>query len=313
MRILITGGLGQIGSHIAEALLGRGDSVLVIDNLSMGRRVHLPESDALKVVIGTISDRTLVYQLVAEFHPDVIIHAAASHKNSDDWYSDVETNCVGGVNIIEAAKEHKIKRFIYFQTALCYGRNLTGLPIKVDHIRQPAASSYAISKTTSEQYLELSGLDFVSFRLANIIGPRNLIGPLPIFFSRISNGQECYVTQTRRDFVFVRNLVKVALRACDGVGSGAYNFSSGVDMPVLELYNIVSAQLSEYPYTVPKIIEMGLDDVPSILLDPSRMFEDFGLIKFTDIWEAVGEAIQYYKKFGTSGEHSHLKLLSKKN
>lgn len=308
MKILITGGLGQIGSHVAEALLTRGNSVLVIDNLSMGRREHLLPHKNLTILYGTIANRELIDKAMASFTPDVIIHAAASHKNSNDWFSDIETNCLGGVNIIEAAIRYKTKRFIYFQTALCYGNNVSGQPIKVDHIRQPTKSSYAISKTASEFYLELSGLNFVSFRLANIIGPRNLIGPLPVFYSRIKNHQQCFVTNTRRDFIGVKDLVKVVMMSCDGVGYGAYNFSSGKDILIRELYNIVNKVLGNKFEVQPKIIPMGLDDVPSILLDSSKMLHDFGEIQFTPLNEVIFDAIQYYEKYGTPGEFSHLDL-----
>ena len=104
MNVLITGGLGQIGSHIAELLLERGDRVSVIDNLETGREEHLTKNDLLDVHINTISDRKFVFDLVESFKPNVIIHAAASYKSPDDWYNDTLTNCVGGSNIIEAAK-----------------------------------------------------------------------------------------------------------------------------------------------------------------------------------------------------------------
>ena len=108
MNVLITGGLGQIGSHIAELLIERGDKVSVIDNLETGRKEHLSEHHLLDVHIDTISDRKLVFGLVESFRPDVIVHAAASYKSPNDWYNDNLTNCVGGSNIVEAAKEYKV-------------------------------------------------------------------------------------------------------------------------------------------------------------------------------------------------------------
>ena len=112
MKVLITGGCGQIGSHVAELLLERGDSVVVIDNLATGRREHLKEHPNLKVIIDTIADKQLVDETVKEFQPDVIVHTAASYKDPDDWYNDTLTNCVGGSNMVHAAKEFGVKRFI---------------------------------------------------------------------------------------------------------------------------------------------------------------------------------------------------------
>ena len=85
MKAFITGGLGQIGSHIAEMMLDRGDEALVIDNLATGRREHLSDHPNLQVVIDTIADRDLVYRLAEKFQPDVVIHTAASYKDPDDW------------------------------------------------------------------------------------------------------------------------------------------------------------------------------------------------------------------------------------
>ena len=174
MKVFITGGLGQIGSHVAEMLLDRGDSVLVIDNLATGRKEHLTSHENLEIVIDSIANKEVVDRLFSEFKPDAIVHTAASYKDPNDWHSDSITNCVGGSNVIDLAKKYDVQRFIYYQTALCYGLKPTKQPIPIDYPRNPAGSSYSISKTTNEYYLELSGLDFVTFRLANVIGPRNV-------------------------------------------------------------------------------------------------------------------------------------------
>jgi nucleoside-diphosphate-sugar epimerase len=192
MRAFISGGCGQVGSHIAELLLDRGDTVLAIDNLATGRLEHLVPQQRLTFVEGSIADRPLVGKLIGEFKPDVLIHTAASYKDPDDWYNDTLTNCVGSANLIHAAKDHKVGRFIYFQTALCYGVKPLQHPIRLDHPKFPANSSYAISKTAAEDYLEISGLDYVTFRLANVIGPRNVSGPLPLFYQRLSQGKRCF-------------------------------------------------------------------------------------------------------------------------
>ena len=312
MKILITGGLGQIGSHIAEMLLERGDEVLVIDNLATGRKEHLQDHKNLQVVIGTIADRQSVDQLFADFQPDTVVHAAASYKDPNDWYNDSLTNCVGGSNIVQASVNHVVKRFIYFQTSLCYGLKPLEQPITLAHPKLPASTSYAITKTANEDFLEISGLDFVTFRLANVVGPRNVAGPLPIFYQRLKDGKQCFVTKSRRDFVFVKDLAKVVLKACDGSGHGAYHFSSGSDVSIETLYDAVVQAMGFKEYPKPEIKDLGEDDVVSILLDPSRTFEDFGTIEFTPIEETVSQAIDYFQKFGTLGEYTHLRLNEEK-
>ena len=129
----------------------------------------------------------------------------------------------------------------------------------------PSGSSYAITKTTNEQFLELSGIEYVTFRLANVVGPRNVAGPLPIFYQRLKDGKQCFVTESRRDFVFVKDLANVVVKACDGVGNGAYHFSSGSDVSIMELYDAVVKAMNIDVYPKPDVRPVGEDDVFSIL------------------------------------------------
>lgn len=311
-KVVVTGGLGQIGSHVVELLLERGDKVVAVDNLATGRREHLLDHPDLEVVIGSIADKPLIDGLVGDFKPDAVVHTAASYKDPDDWYNDTLTNVVGGSNIIKAAADNKVKRFVYFQTALCYGVKPLQQPIRLDHPKFPANSSYAITKTANEDFLAISGLDYVTFRLANVVGPRNVSGPLPIFFQRLRDGKKCFCTLARRDFVFVRDLARYTVKAVDGTGNGAYHFSSGTDIAIKTLYDEVvrAMKLNEYPE--PEMRELGPDDAPSILLDPTRTFADFGEIEFTPLSETVQAAVEYYREHGVHGEYTHLRHDEKK-
>ena len=297
----------MIGSHVADLLLARGDKVMVIDNFETGRKDNLQQHANLALVEDTISDRDLVFKLFSEFKPDAVVHAACSYKDPDDWYNANLTNVVGGGNLLDAAIEHKVGRYIYYQTALMYGLKPTEQPITLDHHINPGNSSYAISKTAHEQYIQLSGIDFVSFRLANVIGPRNVSGPLPIFYNRLSNGKQCFVTESRRDFVFVEDLANQTVRAIDGVGAGAYHFSSGTDVAIKDLYDEVVRAMKIDEYPEPDVRKLGTDDAFSILLDPSRTFKDFGKIEFTQIAEIVDAGVAYYNERGVEGGYTHLK------
>lgn len=312
MKVFITGGCGQVGSHIAEILLARGNEVLSIDNFATGRPEHLPDQDRLTQVDGSIADKDLVVRLIGDFKPDVLIHTAASYKDPDDWYNDTLTNAVGGVNLVAAAKDNNVGRFVYFQTALCYGLKPNEQPVTLNHPINPDNSSYSISKTVTEQYLRLSGIDHVTFRLANVIGPRNVSGPLPIFFDRLSQGKKCFVTKSRRDFVFVGDLARYAVKAADGQGHGAYHFSSGTDVAIIELYDAVVKAMKLNDYPEPDVRELGPNDAESILLDPSRTFKDFGDIEFTPLEETVRLGIEYYQEFGMHGGYTHLMHEEKK-
>ena len=181
------------------------------DSFATGRRDNLTPHPAVTLVEDTIVDAKLLERLFSEFKPDVVVHTAASYKDPDDWGNDALVNAVGTANIAKACKTHKVGRLIYFQTALCYGTKPVQQPIRLDHPINPTNSSYAISKTAGEHYVRLSGVDWISFRLANVIGPRNVSGPLPIFYARLSKGQKCFVTPARRDFCYASDLAQVVV------------------------------------------------------------------------------------------------------
>ena len=307
MKIFVTGAAGQVGSHVVDSALDRGDEVVGLDNFETGRPQHVANHNRYRFVGGSIADTSLVGKLFDEFQPDVVVHTAASYKDPDDWVSDVNTNTMGMVNLVMSSKKTGVKKFVYFQTALIYGVKPEENPVTLSHPRRVDNSSYSISKGAAEDYLVLSGLDYVTFRLANVVGPRNVSGPLPIFFQRLSEGKKCFVTPARRDFVFVGDLVKAVLRAVDGTGSGAYHFSSGGDVAIIDLYReVVKAMgISEFPE--PELRELSPDDAPSILLDPSRTLADFGNIEFTPLETTVWNAVKYYQEFGVTGGYTHLK------
>jgi UDP-glucose 4-epimerase len=311
MKVFVTGGSGLVGSTVIDLLLGRGDEVVAIDNFATGRRDNLTPHPRLRMVEGSIADARLVDGLIGDFHPDIVVHTAASYKDPDDWHGDALTNCVGSAKVARACKDHKVARLIYFQTALCYGTSPREQPITLDHPLDPVNSSYAISKTAGEHYIQYSGVDWVTFRLANVVGPRNVSGPLPIFFERLSQGKRCFVTAARRDFVFVQDLARIVVKAADGTGSGTYHFSSGRDVAIKELYDAVVLAMKLNDYPEPEIRPLGPDDAPSILLDPTRTFRDFGETRFTPLDEIVAQTVAYYRDHGVVGGYTHLR--SEKN
>lgn len=307
MKIFVSGAAGQVGSHVVDEALGRGDEVVGVDNFETGRPEHVAKSDRYQFIQGSIGDSALINRVFDEFRPDVVVHTAAAYKDPDDWVTDVHTNTMGMVNLVSASKRVGVSRFVYFQTALIYGVKPDENPVSLSHPRRVDNSSYSISKGAAEDYLVLSGLDYVTFRLANVVGPRNVSGPLPIFFQRLSEGKKCFVTPARRDFVFVGDLVKAVIRAADGTGSGAYHFSSGGDVAIIELYDAVVKAMGITDYPEPERRELSPDDAPSILLDPSRTIADFGKIDFTPLETTVWNAVKYYQEFGVTGGYTHLK------
>ncbi len=313
MKVLVTGGAGFIGSHLVDRLLARKDHVLVIDNYATGRRDNLAPHPNLTVLEGTIADAELVKRTFRDFGPEQVVHAAASYKDPDNWTEDSLTNVVGTANVVQASKVTRVRRLIYFQTALCYGLQPMEQPITVKHPIRPEGSSYAISKTAGEQYVQLGGLDWISFRLANAYGPRNLSGPLPTFYHRLTTGKPCFVMDTRRDFIYVEDLSKLVIQALEGQGyQGPYHVSSGSDVSIKELFDATLKALQVKLDTEVEVRPRNVDDAYTILLDPSKTNADFGWRASTPLETGVATTIDWYKRFGIHQTFTHLKLAEEK-
>ena len=307
MKILMTGGTGFIGSHLAERLLLYAHEISIVDNYATSRRDTLAEPrENLEILEASIVDTDKVDSTFEQFQPDVVIHCAASYKDPENWLEDARTNVTGTINVVKAAKRLGVRRFIYFQTALCYGNYPKEQPITLTHHLEPE-SSYAISKTAGEQYIALSGLEFFSFRLANIYGPRNISGPIPTFYQRLAAGKSCFAVNTRRDFVFVDDLVQVVTKVVQGEGEpGYYHLSSGSDYSIRELYDAVAGALNiDQPV---EERERGPDDAPTILLDPSKTQREFGWQATTPLQVGIAKAVEWYKVYGVGQTYTHLKM-----
>jgi UDP-glucose 4-epimerase len=314
LKIIVTGGAGFIGSHVVDRLLDQGNHVVVIDNYSTGKVQNNTAHDNLVIAKGTVADYNFVKGVFQNFSPDIVIHAAAAYSDPNNWEEDIATNILGTVNIIRAAKAHDVRRLIYLQTSLCYGLNPLEQPITLSHPFFSGAysggSSYAISKTAGEMYIELSGLEFVSFRLANTYGPRNMTGPLPAFYLRIDTQMEITITDTRRDFIYVDDVVNCILLAAEGNGKkGYYHLSTGKDHSIQELFEETVKYL-DIKYEKIKIVEKGKDDVFTILIDPQKTQRDFGWNAEVSLVQGIAKSIEYYKTHGLEKTYTHLKNIN---
>ncbi|MDB9891240.1 NAD-dependent epimerase/dehydratase family protein [Alphaproteobacteria bacterium] len=312
MRILITGGAGCLGSNLIERLLPQGHKIMVIDNFTTGRREVVPKLTGLTVVEGTIADRALVDECFAVFKPDCVVHSAASYKDPNDWIEDTETNVTGTIHVVNAAKANSVRRFINFQTALCYGRP-SQVPIPVDAPTAPF-TSYGVSKTAGEAYLAMSGLSYVSLRLANVTGPRLAIGPIPTFYSRLKNGHDCFCSDTQRDFLDMNDFLSLMeLVMKDGAPTGVFNVSTGNGNTIKDIFDVVVDYLGIKLDKPVKVVPPSDGDVPAVVLDPSLTETTFGWRADVDFQVTIRNMLKWYDTFGVSSIYSHLADPTKEN
>ena len=303
-RILITGGAGCLGSNLIEYWLPQGHEILVIDNFATGKREVLPAISGLTVVEGSVANINLVNSSFKEFMPTHVIHSAASYNDPNNWAEDVATNVLGTVNVVKAASTFGVERLINFQTALCYGVPIQ-VPISISHPTAPF-TSYGISKTAGEQYLLNSELNTVSLRLANICSPRLAIGPIPTFYKRLKAGQDCFCSDTTRDFLHISDFFSLMDKIVEkNAPSGVFNVSTGAGNTIKDVFEAVADYLKIELPEVP-IVPPGDDDVPIVVLDPSETEKKFGWKAKVGFNETIQRQLAWYDAYGVSDIHSHL-------
>lgn len=307
MRILITGGAGCLGSNLVEHWLPAGHRILVVDNFATGKREVVPSVPGLEVVEGSVADDSLVRATFDRFHPEVVVHAAAAYKNPDDWAEDIRTNVLGSAHVAKASKACGAARLVNLQTALCYGRPGT-VPIPVDHPTAPF-TSYGITKTAGEQFMQQSGVPTVSLRIANVTGPRLAIGPIPTFYKRLKAGQGCFCSDSSRDFLDMSDfLAFMDLVIRPGAPVGTFNVSTGEAHSISEIFRIVAEHVGK-PEAAAPLQRIGADDVSVVTLDPSATARAFGWRARTPFLDTIRRQLEWYDRHGVTDVHSHLKAL----
>lgn len=227
MNILVTGGGGFIGSHLVDLLLLSDHSVCVLDNFSTGNRENLPLSNPqVRLVTGDIRDLSVVDSAMQGVDAVVHLAAVASVQASvDDPLGTHAVNLVGTINLLEAARKHSVKRFVFASSAAVYG-DVQSLPVTEDVPLSPL-TPYAADKLSSEYYIDFyrrqHGLQSVVFRFFNIFGPRQdpsspYSGVISIFMERAIADLPITVFgdgEQSRDFVYVADLVTLLSRAVE--------------------------------------------------------------------------------------------------
>lgn len=255
MKVLITGGAGFVGSHLAEACRDRGYQTHVVDNLSTGRRENVP--DGVQFWEADITSDALV-DIVTTLQPDVIFHQAAQSSvpvSLKHPIHDAHVNILGTLKLLEAARKANVKKVIYASSAAVYG-NPASLPIDIDHAIQPS-SFYGISKWVPELYLrvyrELYGLAFTVLRYANIYGPRQAAhgegGVVAIFVDRVLKSEPLVIHgdgRQTRDFVYVTDVVEANLAAIERGDGDVLNVGTGIPTSILELVKTLE-EVVEHP------------------------------------------------------------------
>jgi UDP-glucose 4-epimerase len=282
MRTVVTGGAGFIGSHLVDALLGRGDEVVAVDNLSTGRAEQV--NRGAELVEADLRDGDALGRVLTRTRPDVCFHLAAQADvrvsvERPDYDADV--NVLGTIRVLEAARAVSAQVVFSSTGGAIYGE-----------CRRPAAeddplapiSPYGASKLAGEEYLatwnRLHGSEHVALRFGNVYGPRQdphgEAGVVAIFFGQLAEGRPVTIFgtgQQTRDYVYVGDVVAATLAAAGRPG-GVFNVGTGRETSVLELYDgcrrVSGVDLE------PEFGELRLGELERSVLDPERAAAELG-------------------------------------
>jgi UDP-glucose 4-epimerase len=294
MRALVTGGAGFIGSNLVDALIERGNEVLVIDDLSTGKYENLERAKArgATLEIGDITDARVPLTGLEGFRPEIVFHLAAQidvRKSMADPGFDVRLNVLGTVNVLEAAVRVGARRLVFTSSGgTVYGEGSgrdEELPFAEGAHCRPD-SVYGQSKLAAEGYVELyrraRGLSAAVLRLGNVYGPRQdpalEAGVVAIFSDLARDGGRPTVfgegTQTR-DYIHVDDVVAALLAAEESEEPGPFNVGTGVETTVLDLVERVG-RLSGRGDFEPQFAPRREGEVERNALDPALAAERLG-------------------------------------
>jgi len=302
--VVVTGGAGFIGSHIADDMISSGHTVHIIDDLSTGVRSNLPANavfhhyDICNEEAGS---------LIKSLSPDIVIHTAAQisvRRSMEVPPEDVRVNVQGLVSLLHSCNTVKLPFFVFLSTGGAIYGNQDYFPAKEDHPIRPT-SIYGLSKKVGEEYLEFwqreHGLKFAALRLANVYGPRQNphgeAGVVAIFAKKLFAGETPVINgdgKQTRDFVYVKDVVAAVNAVATKKATGIFNIGTGIETSVNELYKYIkdSSEVSiDAKYGDAKSGEQLRSSI-----DASKAKSTFGWEAKTKLNEGILETVRSFKE-----------------
>jgi UDP-glucose 4-epimerase len=252
-RALVTGGAGFIGSHLVERLLQEGMQVVVLDNLSVGKRENVPAE--AEFVLGDVRDPDAVAAAVSG--TDAVFHLAARvsiRASVAGFYEDAATNLMGTLNVLRACTSRNSRKLVYASSMAVYADSPKPVPLSESYHTIPI-SPYGVAKLASERYAMLvaaeSGFEAVALRYFNTYGPRQTftpyVGVITIFVQHLLRGDRPVIFgdgEQCRDFVYVGDVVEATFRAMLSDAHGeTFNVGSGEAISVSQIASLLCARL----------------------------------------------------------------------
>jgi UDP-glucose 4-epimerase len=301
MKILVTGGAGFIASHVSEGYLRAGHSVVIVDDLSTGKRENIPA--AAKFLECDITNFAEMERIIADERPELINHHAAQmdvRRSVREPLFDARVNIVGALGLLELAVKYKVRKFLYASTGGASYGEVETVPVDENHPTRPICH-YGVSKLTLERYLflykYLYGLNYTVMRYPNVFGPRQNphgeAGVIAIFALQMLRGDQPTIFgdgSKTRDYVFIEDIVKANVALLEKGDGEILNLGSGVPTSDLQIFELV--RTATHFNGDPRYAPVRPGEVAHIALSGQRAHDIFGWVPRISLAEGIGRTVQ---------------------
>lgn len=305
MKIMVTGGAGFIASHVSEGYLRAGHTVVIVDDLSTGKRENVPEG--ARFYQCDITDQEAVERIVAEERPEIINHHAAQmdvRRSVREPMFDARVNIVGALGLLEIAVKHKVRKVLYASTGGASYGEVSTVPVNESHPAAPICH-YGVSKLTFERYLflyrYLYGLNYTVMRYPNVYGPRQNprgeAGVVAIFALQMLRGDQPTIFgdgSKTRDYVFVEDIVKANILLLEKGDGEILNLGTGTPTSDYDIFELVRAAASYEGE--PRYAPNRPGEVPQIALDARKAQAISGWVAETRLKEGIARTVDFIRQ-----------------
>ncbi len=316
MKVLITGGAGFIGSHIADLLIQNNHKIIIVDNLSTGKKENINPKSTF--YLQDISDKEALKQIFEKEKPEIVYHLAAEinlRKSINFPVENAYANIINTLHLLDLCVKNKVQHFIFSSTGgAIYGDTET-IPTKENEKENPL-SPYGCSKLAIEKYLnfynKVHGLKYTALRYSNVYGPRQdakgEAGVIAIFFNNLFSKKnvEIFGGIQTRDFVYVKDVARANLLALQDKKSSIYNVGTGKEMDMIEIFNHVNKYFGNK--IKPEYKKMCEGEQKKSCLSHEKIKEALGWQPTVSFEEGLNQTYCWHMKKFQQEKNSELKL-----
>ena len=303
-KIMVTGGAGFIGSHIVDRYINEGNEVIIIDDLSTGKKENINPQARFHHI--DIRDKGMEAIFEKE-RPEIVNHHAAQmdvRRSTENPAFDADVNIIGTINLLENSVKYGVKKFIFASSGGAIYGEQKDFPAGEEHQQFPL-SPYGVSKLAGEKYIHYYsknfGLRYISLRYSNVYGPRQNpegeAGVVAIFIGRLLKGKEPVINgdgEQTRDYVYVDDVVEANISATRSETEGSFNIGTGIETSV----NKILSNLID----ITKVDIKGMHGPPKkgeqriSVLDCSKAIKSLGWKPKVTLEEGLRRTVLYFKK-----------------